>query len=199
MIVPWYTSLDNCKVKLSSNPSRQYVYMMTLYEAEKKLCNHLYYSINMHPGVYLSLNGVFLTNNSDILITDIGTSSEPLVCTTDRMPCCRTPTAIGEWNFPDGEGLVPTLGGATKFYTNRSESGEVNLFRRSGDVMAPVGTFCCEVLDAADVYQTVCANIGEFCTRNITSFIFGGGGGGGGGGRCERERERERERDYCAA
>ena len=113
---------------------------------------------SIHAGVYLSLNGIFLTNNSNILITDIGT---PLVCTTDSIPCCRGANRNGEWLFPNNGGQVPTLNEATSFYRNRGDSGEVNLFRLNSDVMAPTGQFCCEVPDATGIDNTVCANIGE--------------------------------------
>ena len=115
----------------------------------------------LHPGVYLSLNGVFLTNNSNVLITDIGTTSQPLVCTTDRMPCCRGVNANGEWLFPNNGSQVPLMSVATSFFRNREDSGEVNLFRLNSDVMAPTGKFCCEVPDATGTDNTVCAYIGE--------------------------------------
>ena len=123
--------------------------------------NHVYLNV---IGVYLSLNGVYLTNNSNVLITDIGTTSQPLVCTTDRIHCCRGPYRNGEWYYPEQDQLLPVpsmYGGTTTFYRNRSLSGEINLFRWSSHVTYPTGTFCCVVQDAVDVTQTVCANIGE--------------------------------------
>ena len=108
-------------------------------------------------------------NNSYVPITGIGTASPPLVplvplvCTTDRMPCCKSTTTSGEWNFPNGS-RVPIMNTATSFYRNRGDSGEVNLFRLNSDVMAPTGTFCCVVPDATGTNQTVCANIGEMCS-----------------------------------
>ena len=115
----------------------------------------------LHPGVYLSLNGTFLTNNSNVLITDIGTTSQPLVCTTDRRPCCRGTNANGEWLFPNNGSHVPLMSVATSFFRNREDNGEVNLLRLNSDVMAPTGKFCCRVLDATSSDKTVCANIGE--------------------------------------
>ena len=50
---------------------------------------------------------------------------------------------------------------ATSFYRNSGDSGEVNLFRLNSDVMEPTGKFCCVVLDATGLAQTVCTNIGE--------------------------------------
>ena len=49
----------------------------------------------------------------------------------------------------------------TRFYRNRGEDdGTVNLNRPSG-VMMPTGLFCCEVPDALDVMQNICATISE--------------------------------------
>ena len=48
------------------------------------------------------------------------------------------------------------------FYRNRGfDDGTVNLNRNSG-VMMPTGLFCCEVPDATDIVQTVCAEIGTY-------------------------------------
>ena len=115
-------------------------------------------------GVYLSLKGVVYPNNSVILITEIGKTSDTpnngLQCITDRSPCCTSPRA-GEWFFPDDGGMVPIEGMATTFYRNRGNDGEVNLNRLNNDVMMPTGTFCCVVRDTNDANQRVCANIGK--------------------------------------
>ena len=117
-------------------------------------------------GVYLALRGVFITNNSNINIRNIGQSSDSpngaLQCITDRMPCCSVaPNRFGEWYLPDGylvQVFAITLTSA--FYRTRGDNGEVSL-NRPTDVMSPFGQFCCEVPDAADTDQTLCVNIGE--------------------------------------
>ena len=104
-------------------------------------------------------------NNSIIPITEIGETTDSvnseLQCITDRRPCCAG-TRAGEWYFPDGT-RIPVLGAgatmATAFYRNRGDDGTVNL-NRLNNVLMPTGLFCCEVLDAAGVDQTVCAEIG---------------------------------------
>ena len=123
--------------------------------------------MNKYLGVYLSLKGMNYTNNSVVPITEIeqtnATSNNGLQCITDRRPCCATlPNRGGEWFFPDNGGVVPTLGGATTFYRNRGDDGTVNLNRLNSDVMMPTGRFCCLVLDATIVDQTLCAYIGEW-------------------------------------
>ena len=103
-------------------------------------------------------------NDSNILITDIGTSSpeQPVVCTSDRMPCCRNSPQYGEWYFPDGSQVIHiSENGVMAFHRNRDNDGHVNLFRVSSDVMSPTGRFCCEIEDNTNTNQTVCVNIGK--------------------------------------
>ena len=58
-------------------------------------------------GVYLQWNGVFISNNSAVFISDIENADiNRLQCITDRMPCCSS-SQTGEWYFPDGGGAVP--------------------------------------------------------------------------------------------
>ena len=122
----------------------------------------------IYTGVYLSLNGVVYPNNSVILITEIEqtntTSNNGLQCITDRKPCCASPNAAnrqGEWYFPDNGGVVPRPGVDERFSRTRGDDGNVTLNRVNNDVMMPTGRFCCVVLDANDVNQRVCANIGK--------------------------------------
>ena len=115
-------------------------------------------------GVYLSLNGVYLEPNSDVPILEIGTSSNdgfPLVCTSDRMPCCRSLPQYGEWYFPNGSQVVHITEGAVRFHRNRDDSGNINLFRVNNSVTSPLGHFCCEVEDIRHTNKTVCVNLGE--------------------------------------
>ena len=122
------------------------------------------HNVMHYAGVYLSLKGVVYPNNSVILITEIEqtntTSNNGLQCITDRRPCCTSPPRAGEWFFPDG-GIVPIQSVATLFYRNRGDDVTVNLNRLNNDVMMPTGRFCCVVLNANDVNQRVCANIGK--------------------------------------
>ena len=76
------------------------------------------------------------------------------------MSCCRSPNTAGEWYFPDGMEKVPIRDSATSFYRNRGD-GAVNLNRLNTGIMSPTGLYCCEVPDATDAPQRVCANIGE--------------------------------------
>jgi hypothetical protein len=77
------------------------------------------------------------------------------------MPCCATAgVRAGEWFFPNGM-IVPNQGEASSFYRNRGDDGTVNLNRLNANVFMPTGLFCCEVPDALNNVQRLCANIGE--------------------------------------
>ena len=119
--------------------------------------------LHLYVGVYLSQNGRFIEPDSNILITDIGTSSpQQLVCTSDKMPCCQADPQYGEWYFPDESQVIHTSErpAPTTFHRDRDNNGNVNLYRVSSDVMSPTGRFCCEIEDATATNQTVCVNIG---------------------------------------
>ena len=116
--------------------------------------------------MYLSLKGTTYANNSVIPITEIGettdTANAGLQCITDRMPCCRFGIQRGEWYmYTPGRTMVPGESATVRFYRTRGrDDGTVNL-NRPGGVTMPTGLFCCEVPDARDDMQRLCANIGE--------------------------------------
>ena len=96
-----------------------------------------------------------------MFITQIGTTvPHQLTCITDKMPCCRS-AMIGNWHFPN-DSVVPNIGySPIAFHRNRSNNGEINLFRVNNDVISPTGRVCCKVPDAATVHRTLCVNISE--------------------------------------
>ena len=80
------------------------------------------------------------------------------------MPCCVSPSRVGEWYFPGGGGTVQAIGAVptpTTFYRNRGDDGTVNLNRLNSDVMMPTGQFCCVVPDVTSTNVTACAIIGD--------------------------------------
>lgn len=118
-------------------------------------------------GVQLVLKGTIYRNNSLFFLNELGRtieSDDALQCITDKAECCkRPPNRFGEWYFPNGS-LIPVeyrgdTGFARVFYRNRGDDGTVNLNRAIYEDIPPSGHYCCEVPNAADVYQTVCANI----------------------------------------
>ena len=111
-------------------------------------------------GTYLSYNGMVIEPNSTFLIADIGitSSQSPLVCITDRMPCCAD-QGDGGWQLPNGTAITEQ---SSMFQIARHDNGSINLFRTSDNVTTPTGPFCCVVQDAVDVNMTLCINVGEF-------------------------------------
>jgi hypothetical protein len=57
--------------------------------------------------------------------------------------------------------IAPNQARASSFYRARGDDGTVNLNRLNTNVMMPTGLFCCEVPNALDIVQRVCASIGE--------------------------------------
>ncbi len=131
-------------------------------------------------GVYLSLKSTIYANNSVIAITEIGesdsdtTANEALQCITDKRPCCRTPPSrVGEWYFPN-RSFVPAIQNShSSFYRSRSDNGVINLNRDNANITSPEGWFCCEVLDAANMFQNLCAYISElFSTWDLAGILL---------------------------
>ena len=114
--------------------------------------------------MYISLGkDIALENNTYLFVTNVGTAApHQLVCTSDRMPCCRDPPRYGEWKFPNGSQVTHTNEGAVSFHRDRDNVGNVNLYRVSENVTSPGGQFCCEVEDATNTNTTLCVIIGKY-------------------------------------
>ena len=97
--------------------------------------------------VTLSLGAIPLTNNSFVVITDIGdfrNGTSPLICTTTFRPCCSAlPNRYGKWFYPDGT-LVPNSAAGQDFYRGRGDDGTIRLNRRNS-ALSPLGTYYCEL------------------------------------------------------
>ena len=118
-------------------------------------------------GIGLNLNGVQYTNNSVVTITDIGTGSAALICTTTASYCCLS-TDGSHWYFPD-ESQVQRTG--TTYYRTRTIAalggGTVVLHRNPG--ATTTGVFHCDIPDASGDLQSLYVGIytattGESCT-----------------------------------
>ena len=112
--------------------------------------------------------GEILTNNSIVLITEVGISSdfpgvtnsedmaEPVICYTDRNNCSRQ-NKERDWYLPDGnQGSTSGV-----FTVTRGDDCTVRLTRTDNNVISPTGMYCCSVLDGVNVTQRVCVPIGE--------------------------------------
>ena len=102
--------------------------------------------------VYLKLGTNNLTNNSVVVITDIETGANGLICTTTFKPCCKDGKQ-GEWYYPNGT-MVPNRAAGEDFYRSRSKDGEVRLSRRN-NAMSPTGIFHCELPVSDNVTQAL--------------------------------------------
>ena len=119
----------------------------------------------------LTLNNVQYTNNSVVNITDIGTDSAALLCTTTGFGCC-TSSRGDEWYFPDGS-AVQRIG--TTYYRTRTitsgSGGTVRLHRNPG--ATTTGVFRCDILGVGSIYVGIyTATTGEPCTLKLKSNIL---------------------------
>ena len=140
------------------------------------ICDVNLVCLSCATGIGLTLNNVQYTNNSVVNITDIGTGSAALNCTTTYIPCCFTGPLPGtNWYFPDGSRVsnINTL----PYYRSRTDAkfdppGRVILHRNPG--ATTTGVFHCDILNANGAFQSIYVGIytattGEFCTlkRNM--------------------------------
>ncbi len=120
--------------------------------------------------VYLTLGSDpnIITDNTEILITDIGEGDDDpprLTCHTDSPTCCRNADSggnggLGQWTYPDGSMVLSSSAGQ-RFYINRDGPQLIHLNRREGNnPLSPTGSYCCTVpTNGGDM--TLCANLGE--------------------------------------
>ena len=123
-------------------------------------------------GIVLTLNNVQYTNNSVVTITDIGTGSAALLCTTTYTPCCfSTPLSGTNWYFPNGsqvesDNILPyyrTRTDGQMFPLSTPVGGTVLLHRKPG--ATTTGVFRCEILDANGTFQSIYVGIYTATTR----------------------------------
>ena len=130
-------------------------------------------------GIGLILNGVQYTSNSVVTITDIGTGSAALMCTTTFRYCCFSGPSPGtHWYFPNGTRVerfntLPYYRSRTD--AKRSPPGTVLLHRNPEGTTT--GVFRCEILDATGAFQSIYVGIyttttGESCTLKRNKFLY---------------------------
>ena len=129
-------------------------------------------------GIGLTLNNVQYTNNSVVTITDIGTGSAALLCTTTLRWCCYSGPPPGtHWYFPN-ETRVERFN-TLPYYRSRTDArrsppGAVLLHRNPG--ATTTGIFRCEILDATGTFQSIYVGIyatttGKSCTLKSNMFV----------------------------
>ena len=112
--------------------------------------------------VWFSLKNTTYSNNSLVIMEDIGSSiKDSLLCVTNLTGCCKgsggnSSTLLGNWYFPNGT-RVPgeianeTSGEQWNFYRTRGQK-VVRMHRRRGGV---AGIYHCEIRDSMNVTQTI--------------------------------------------
>ena len=150
----------------------------------KSCASYLPYNNNyVVSGVYLSLNGKIIINDSYVLFADIGTDASGLQCNTEKIDCCRGSDAAdgvarGHWYRPDGtqvgtyteEEADRSTMARNFFYRNR-HAGVVHL-NQLGNYDPPdleTGRFRCEVPNADGDFVTMYVNISVWFVYPITS------------------------------
>ena len=144
-------------------------------------CLHLLH-LSCTTGIGLTLNNVNYTNNSVVNITDIGTGSAALLCTTSYYPCCFSGPPPGtHWYLPNGSRVSNT--NTLPYYRSRIDGNPRFTPRRPGTVLlhrnpegTTTGVFHCEIPDASGDLQSIYVGIytattGESCTLRRNMFV----------------------------
>ena len=125
--------------------------------------------------VYLTLGSGpnITTNNTEILITDIGedaTSGLPsLICHTDLTTCCRNNAdnmgmgGLGQWTYPDGSVILGN-GGGQPFYMIKNTQVLRLRHRETTNLSTQTGSYCC-IVPTTGGNMTLCANLGEWIVQ----------------------------------
>ena len=118
---------------------------------------------------------MFLSNNSIVLLSDIGEGSNALFCLTDRTQCCSPEAGGGRgvWRFPTGSSVTRD-DADLDFYAIRGYSS-IHLNRRS-DAVASTGVYIGRIPDRAtgdgmNMYIGVYGDAGEG-VLGICTFCF---------------------------
>ena len=110
-------------------------------------------------GIGLILNNVQYTNNSVVTITDIGTGSAALLCTTTLPGCCFSVNQETQWYFPNGS-QVPNLRPQPSMTFSRTRSHSPGAVRLNHNPVATTtGVFHCDIRDASGDLQSLYVGI----------------------------------------
>jgi hypothetical protein len=100
------------------------------------------------------LKGKMLSNNSVVLLSDIGEGIDGLLCLTNRALCCGTNTGgadRGIWKNPSGVNVKNTT---ADIYFTRGFSSLILNRRSNATVAEPIGVYMCFIPDANDNSST---------------------------------------------
>ena len=130
-----------------------------------------FYNSTSALGIGLILNNVQYTNNSVVTITDIGTDSAALLCTTTYTPCCSSLNQEAQWYLPNGTQLSNT--NALPYYRTRTTShyiAAVRLNRNPG--ATTTGVFHCDIPDGSGDLQSIYVGICTTTTGESYVYIY---------------------------
>ena len=90
------------------------------------------------------------SRNVAVDLTEVGASSDTLICLTTLIEYCRGIDtngvgSMGNWRFPNGS-LVSSQSGGPSLSRSRGPSSV--LLHRINNVMSPTGVYTCEIPDA---------------------------------------------------
>jgi len=120
----------------------------------------------LFSGIGLSLNSVSYSNNSIVMITEVGTGSAALLCTTTLPGCCYSSSGgANGWFFPNGSEVMRQV---SQYYRTRAQNPGALLLNRNPEGTT-TGIFRCDIPDAGNVAQSLHVGIytnttGESCT-----------------------------------
>ena len=108
--------------------------------------------------VGLTLNGVSYPNHGIVNITEIGTGSAALNCTTTLLPCCFSGDGgANGWFFPNGDGVMRAE--SLPYYRTRTQNPGALLLHRNPDDGTTTGIFRCDIPVASDALQSLYVGI----------------------------------------
>lgn len=141
------------------------------------------------PPVYLSVRGNnYISNNSEILITEIGDDfysqylygylDAELTCHTDLQACCRAgdtgTVGMGEWHYPNGS-IIPNRAAGEDFFRLRNSPQAIKLARLhdidGNGALGPTGLYCC-VIPTSIGEQTFCAHLCKSNSIQLTYIVY---------------------------
>jgi hypothetical protein len=130
-------------------------------------CAASFFIAQHSPGVWLSLDGQLVPNNSTVELSEVyetpdDSTAHTLMCVTLKRPCCKTsPYRFGEWFYPNGSAVSSSSSG-NSFYVDRGDDGTVRLHRRGTTALsAAIGQYCCEIPNANDIIHQLCVHFGK--------------------------------------
>ena len=113
------------------------------------------------------------TNNSVVTITEIGTGSAALHCTTTLLQCCFSGQGgANGWFFPSGDGVMRDE--SLPYYRTREQYPGRLLLHRNPEATT-TGIFRCDIPDASNELQSLYVGIytnttGKSCTLIVWLF-----------------------------